>query len=273
MHKKRNKKVAIFIPIYKYSLKEHEKISLQFLNKHLKKYDKFFVTPKTFDGKKCKFNIKGFKFKKFPDKFFKSIKSYNDLLYTKHFYKQFQNYEYILSYQPDCLVFEDKLEHFCSLGYDYIGAPWIHNNLKKVKDIKGIKVGNGGFSLTKVDSCRKAIQKYQKSPLKDIWYIKYFLRNWIESITNLSKGIIKTLLLKKGDFRDLFMISADLFWSEGVKKFYPSFSIAPPEIAISFAFENNVPLCFKLNNNKIPFGAHAFQSGQNLRNWKKLKVF
>lgn len=264
-----NKKVAIFIPLYRTFLEEHEKISFRFLIKHLKKYDKFLVVPNSFNEEKCSFDISKFKIKRFPDKFFTSIKSYNDLLYTIQFYKQFEEYEYILSYQPDCLVFKDELEYFCSLGYDYIGAPWIKNSLKKVKNINKIKVGNGGFSLKNVDSCIKTLEEYQKSKNKFKWQIKYFLNNFLGDF----KNIFLNIFLKKEKFKDLFRINEDIFWGEGVGMFNPKFQVAPPEVAISFSFENNVALCYKLNNNKLPLGCHAFQCERNLKEWKNLEVF
>jgi len=39
------------------------------------------------------------------------------------FYDAFKAFDYILIYQLDAFVFRDELEYFCSLGYDYIGAP------------------------------------------------------------------------------------------------------------------------------------------------------
>ena len=85
-----------------------------------------------------------FSFCKCSDEFFMSQKSYSDLCEKYELYDVFSMYEYILICQTDAWVFEDRLEYFMGLGYDYIGA--IHM-LKSSG--KGARVGNGGFSLRK----------------------------------------------------------------------------------------------------------------------------
>ena len=42
-------------------------------------------------------------------------------MYLKKYH--FLEYQYMLIYQLDAFVFEDKLDYFCELGYDYIGIP------------------------------------------------------------------------------------------------------------------------------------------------------
>ena len=66
------------------------------------------------------FRAMGFDIRLFPDHYFCSIKDYGSLMVDKIFYEAFQDFEYVLIYQLDCLVFADKLERFCSLGCDYI---------------------------------------------------------------------------------------------------------------------------------------------------------
>lgn len=262
---------AVFVPMYKTSLESHEKISLAFLQKNLKGYDKFLVVPESFNEKDCSFDLSSFKIKRFPDKFFTSMREYNRLLYKSSFYKQFTDYEYILSYQLDSLVFKDKLEYFCSLNYDFIGSPFVKNQLKKIKDPKKIKHRNGGFSLRKVDSFIKVAEAYEKKYFKNFWFLKYFLNDFFNNIVDLFKSIFKVFFLRMGDGKSLFTINEDIFWSLEAKNISPEFKVAPFNVAVSFGFENNVSLCFKMNNNSLPFGAHAFQCEKNLREWKKLK--
>ena len=38
------------------------------------------------------------------------------------FYRAFADYEYILIYQLDCLVFASSLEEWCGKGWDYVGS-------------------------------------------------------------------------------------------------------------------------------------------------------
>lgn len=94
----------------------------------------------------------------FHENYFKSIDGYNKLMLSPSFYKAFSNYEYILIYQLDAWVFKDELQHWCNQKYDYIGAPIYQNN-------KLIGIGNGGFSLRKVDYCLKVLAYPKFLPL------------------------------------------------------------------------------------------------------------
>ena len=93
-----------------------------------------------------------------------SILSYNQMLCSKSFWDYFGDYEYVLTYQPDCYVYKDDLDRYIELGYDYYGAPWpLYNN----------KVGNGGLSLRKVSKMAEIAGKYRfirGSINEDGWY-------------------------------------------------------------------------------------------------------
>ena len=83
--------------------------------------------------------------------FFADISGYTKLLLAKQFYQAFADYEYILIYQPDCLVFSDDLEYWCAKGWDYVGAPWFRDH--ENDPTGGLwAVGNGGLSLRNVSS-------------------------------------------------------------------------------------------------------------------------
>ena len=113
---------AVVIPVYKENLSEFEKISLQQAQKIFGgKYPIIFFAPagKTFSY----FNVAN-RVIYFPQQFFQSGAAYNALMMNPGFYKVFFEYDYILIYQLDAFVFSDKLEYFCNLGYDYIGAPF-----------------------------------------------------------------------------------------------------------------------------------------------------
>lgn len=263
------KKVAIITIICRRNLKDFQKLSLEFSKKNLSKYDRFLVMPESFDKIDPKFNSIKFKIEKFPDKCFKSISEYNKLVTSSVFYKRFKDYEYILFCELDTLVFKDELEYFCSLGYDYIGAPFINNRLKKIENTKEIKHRNGGLSLRKVSSFIEVAEKQEKAFFRESWFLEYYLNNFFKFNINRIKSLIRgrTLISK------MFFVPEDVFWSNGVKKINHLFRVAPFHIALSFSFENNVALSFKANHNKLPFGCHAFQCEKNLKEWKKLGVF
>lgn len=145
---------AILIPIYRKSFNDLEKISFDRVRTVLKDYDIIAVTPRKLKGKlglemlqEC-----------FEDSDFKSISSYSRLLLSKDFYQRFLKYEYILIYQLDAFVFSDRLEYFCNMGYDYIGAPWIDGMMSKRRD-KICFVGNGGLTLRKVKAAISLIER------------------------------------------------------------------------------------------------------------------
>lgn len=142
---------AVLIPIYKNELSRSEQISLQQCKKILDRYAVILVAPQTMKIENRE--LAGLPVERFPQSFFDGISGYNQLMLSKEFYQRFERYEYILVYQLDAFVFSDRLQHFCELGYDYIGAPW----LQGYRYITGLErrylhVGNGGFSLRKISA-------------------------------------------------------------------------------------------------------------------------
>ena len=93
-----------------------------------------------------------FEIYKVNDKWLSSSIEYNAMCCKKEFWNMFADYEYVLIYQSDCWVFEDKLDYFIELRYDWYGAPWPHH---------GNVVGNGGLSLRKVSKMIELTTKYQ----------------------------------------------------------------------------------------------------------------
>ena len=208
-------KVSIVIPIFKNELNDFEKISLHQALNIFGNYDIFFVVPEKFSG----YVPKGVKVEKFNSKYFKSVKTYNKLMLDISFYEHFSAYEYILIYQLDAFVFEDKLRYFCDLQYDYIGAPWLSGAFHYIDKKHCIwYVGNGGLSLRKIHS------------------------------------FINTLK-KKQDIVENYTLNEDVFYSSIISK---EFRIAPLEIALQFSFEQQVLECFQKNNQQLPFGCHAW---------------
>lgn len=210
------KKAAVVIPTYKKELSELEKISLAQAEKIFEKHDRLFVMPYSLDAP---YIAGGMGEIRFEDSRFESIQAYNELLMDERFYKKFTGYEYILIYQLDAFVFEDRLEHFCGLGYDYIGAPWLAG-AQHVLDGKTyiMRVGNGGFSLRNVKKCMGLIRKKR----------------------HLFSG----------------KINEDQFFALGG---LDGFKVAPIETALEFAIEREVKKCIEMNGNRLPFGCHAWE--------------
>lgn len=142
---------AVLVPIYKNDLSKSELISLQQCKKIFSRHPIILIAPETMHIENNE--LSGLTVERFPEYFFKGIDGYNQLMLSKEYYQRFELYKYILIYQLDAFVFCDQLQDFCKLGYDYIGAPWLRGE-RFVDDteIRYLFVGNGGFSLRRIDS-------------------------------------------------------------------------------------------------------------------------
>lgn len=192
-------------------------------------YPFIFVAPQSLDCSAYLSLIPDAQIITFPDFYFKSLKGYNSLLLSEHFYVAFKEFDYVLLTQLDVWVFEDQLAHWTSLGYDYIGAPWLSeppkqksiNLLPMGKWMLG-KVGNGGFSLRKVSSHLRIAHNLK----------------WVSWIFNKNE---------------------DFFWSIIVPLFYKSFHIPVKEEAVFFAFELSPEKAYEMTDHKLPFAVHAWE--------------
>ncbi|MEG1949440.1 MAG: DUF5672 family protein [Odoribacter sp.] len=242
--------VKIIIPVYKPELGLTEYISLSRCQKVLGRYTIVLVKPRSLDIsgilELCGNN---FEIEEFDDCFFDGVAGYNRLMLNTGFYERFSDVEYILIYQLDAYVFRDELETWCKKGYDYIGAPWLRKEKyhrwyyalywgikRDLYHIFGIRsfhdtfdrVGNGGFSLRKVDS-----------------HIK---------ITQEMPNEIGEYIRKNSNKR----FNEDSFWAIEVPPKYSNFKIPEWREALKFAFDVQVKECFHYNGNNLPFGIHGW---------------
>lgn len=271
------RKVAVVVPVEKNILLDTEKISLSHCDKYLNDYDRYLISPQDIS-----YQRPGYIGLKFSAKYFSNINAYSSLLVSKYFYEHFIEYEYILIYQLDALVFSDKLIDWCNKGYDYIGAPWYKKDVAEVLGWKISKncVGNGGLSLRKVESHIKVIKAYHKSLKKAarqaaVYFdlFNYYAVNTLKKAYKLlffktKKAFIdKERYLKKKRAVD-YQLNEDQFWSFEAKRYYPDFKIAPPEIALSFSFDIKPSECFERNNKVLPFGCHDWYKKGNAKFWE-----
>jgi hypothetical protein len=263
-------RVAIVVPIYKENHNSDEFTSLRHLRFYLGHYDKYVVMPDNL--RKPEF-LSDFKEKKFSRAYFVDQLAYSYLLRHKNFYKSFLEYDYILIYQLDCLVFSDKLIEWCQSGFDYIGAPWFNDEMEKDAFSHAV-VGNGGLSLRNVKSFVKVLENYNKLTLKVliskgrrfIYGVKKLTHNRVKRgyCQDNMIGINKTRRFKLTFSYILMKINdkeqknEDLFWSFDANKYYAKFKIPSVDVALGFAYEKRPSFCYKKNNNKLPFGCHAW---------------
>ncbi len=224
--------VVIVTPIYKRleDLKCSEKASLVQLHKELKRYDICFIAPEKLKGKIENYDIR---VEYFPNSCFDSVRAYSRLLLTEDFYNRFSTYEYMLLYQLDAFVFSDRLQEFCNMNYDYIGAP-----MPIWTGWKNMKVGNGGFSLRKISSCLRVVK--QK---KEIY---------------ARTGMEEECEWDEDKFFGLCGADKDIY-----------FSVPDTKTALKFAIEYDVMKSYdKLSMDNLPFGCHAWSKARYWRIWE-----
>lgn len=266
---------VVIIPIYKSLPNETEDISFR-NNIHVLSKHKISILTHTqldisyytriLDREGINFQIDYF-----DKNYFDSLASYNRLLLSEDFYKQYVGFDYMLITQLDVYVFRDELEMWCSRGYDYIGAPWFDRFRSSHDHAKLKKVGNGGFSLRKVRAYIYALE-YAKSHNKTIsifnfWNQYEFFECHKFSFENVWKrvrGIDNNLqyYLKSS-------IQEDVIWSQIVPEAIKSFKVAPLKEAIKFSFECDPAYLYELNNKQLPFGCHAWHKNQYNEFWSE----
>jgi len=256
---KQPKTVAVVVPLSnRRELTPDEEISFRHLVYFLGKYDKYLVVPN-----RLRFDYPGFGKKRFPDRFFGTVAAHTKLLLSAGFYNAFSEYKYILIYHPDALVFSDELLQWCDTDLDYIGPPFIQSDDSPW--VKGERVGNGGFSLRKVESFLKVIYsgRYAVDP-KDYWtdfcvskpkYIQYLNtpRKYVKRL-----GIFNNARWEIARWHLVDWHHEDHFWSDRATQYYPGFKIPSVETGLRFGFEAAPRKAFELNNRRFPFGCHAW---------------
>lgn len=228
-----SKLVAVVIITHKKEISNYEEISLKQCSHILGNHDIFLVCPYSLDISNYKDVIPNLKTHRVKDDDLSTYQAFNQLKLSSKLYKHYLNYRYILFYEPDAFVFKDELKYWCSLNYDYIGAPWFKNYDKASANDKPIGVGNGGFSLRKV---------------KKFYYAS--------KVVHLLRPNLKKLKVQE-----------DTYWTNHIIKHLPGFKIPKIEKALEFAFEVQPNKCYELNNYKLPFGVHAWYK-YDLEFWK-----
>jgi len=241
------KKFCIVIPVYKYELDPIDKLSLERLHKIIgNKYDIYLVKPESLN---CENYYKILKQKNvcevvFDNKYFENTASYSQLCLQYDFYDKFSDYDYMYIYQTDCYLIEDKLEEWCDKGYEYVGAPIISSNAHWInyndKDNYVPQVGNGGFSLRKIET------------FKDLTDPNGELRTTYELTDDKLKDVV---------FEDKYFLN-DL---------YRYYEINTPlwQEALTFTIDMNADVIYDIMKfDKLPMGIHAW--GKNIRHWKNV---
>ena len=275
---------VIVVPIYKSNLNEFEIISLRQLVKVLYKHEIRFITYKelnttAYDKELQSATIK-YAYEYFEASYFENTAGYNRLMLSLDFYKRFNAFEYMLIYQLDAYVFRDELEAWCAKGYDFVGAPLIEDKYG-VENKFFLNHYNGGFSLRSIKYSIRLLS--YKGPLLKPNLIYRIVKEEFKS--NPLKGMIYFVLRSVGRQNNVSFlkrktpINEDLFFTLGLFVSWMNCNVTKNEAwiypklpaideTIQFAFERFPIYLFGLNNNKLPFGCHAWEKYEYDEFWK-----
>jgi len=262
----RRKQIVIVIHIYKNMPNEKELVSLKQCFIVLKNYDICFVALESLDAvfyeNMCKkLNIK-FNIKRFADNYFKGLDGYNKLMLNYDFYNGFRKYKFMLVHQLDAYVFKDDLLYWTKQGYDYIGAPWFEGMDNAGTNASLLpEIGNGGFSLRKIKPLLNILHKNQKfEKLTHMLSVDSSIRRVIKNYFDYKNSIEFYL--------ENFKEYEDIFWAKHARYFDEKFKTPAPSEALKFSFECNPHILYKMNNEQLPFGCHAWDR-YNYEFWKQ----
>ena len=258
---KNKKLVAVAVPLTeKDYLSDEEKISIKHLETYLGRYDRYLIEPQGMN-----FRLDGFGIKKFERDFFGSVEAHRKMLFSEKFYCSFENYRFVLIYHTDALVFSDQLEYWCEKNYDYVAPPWIpHKDAPYAgnNSFEG-KVGNGGFSLRKIDGFLGVLKSRRlwRDPAIRIREVLGSSRHPLRKAISLVKALRLFLPAYNGVRQELDSYSApeDHFWANRAVHYHPGFHIASLDQALKFGFECVPRYCYEKNQYKLPFGCHAWE--------------
>ena len=254
------------VPVPRFPLSPDEEISVRHLRKHLGGFDRYMIGPRSLPKE-----FSDFKLKRFPTRYFTGLYEYNRLLLTEKFYRAFADYEYILIYQLDCLVFAGNLEEWCQKGWDFVGAPWLKNSENPEEGFAG--VGNGGLSLRRV---RGALAVFRsRRPVDDpemrgadpgtfrfvyerlgagspVARVIRRTKTWMHRRGYKNNVPRRTHILADDNYHE------DYFWAYEAGRYVVGFRIPEPREALNFSFETAPRYCLAVNSGKMPFGCHAW---------------
>jgi hypothetical protein len=212
---------------------------------------------------------------RFEDHFFTDTKSYNKLLLSRKFYNRLVDSEFILIYQLDAWVFRDELEYWCAQNYDFVGAPWFTNYAGATAGSSITGIGNGGFSLRKVNTAIRILSSFKRiEPIKNVWKSRnYKQRSFSEKIFFYKYFTLALLFLKNNTFHlfNDFDWNEDYFWSSKAASLFKWYNLPSSEKAMYFSFEVKPELLYSLTDGKLPMGCHAYEK-YNPEFWQRFII-
>ena len=210
--------LSLVTPIHSPILNNREKQRLNLTLHHNSNFEHFFAVPESMSLVEIKRSFPNSKYIKFDDNNFSSVRSYQQLLMTKHFYSQFLGYDYILITQLDSFLVKNA-NQLLDLNFSYLGAAWnpsffitefkntifINRNLGGLGLKTEIQSGNGGLSLRKPSIIYEVIDYFQPSAL---------YKNLVFGRRIFNEDILTVYFLAKYGVKPIARYTANLFFIE-----------------------------------------------------------
>jgi hypothetical protein len=250
-----NPNPVILIIVHKPDLTDLEIRSLQQCFKVLGEFPIKLIAPEKLDITSYELAQPGIEVDFINPKWQSTYAMFNRLKIEPLLYKRYRRYDYILFYELDAWVFKNELIHWCSQGYDYIGAPWFEGWQHASEDAPFLGIGNGGFSLRNIKAHLRVLDTFS--------YVTPFnvmVRDFLDqpSIRTLAR-ISKDLTIRNNTFHlfNNFAMNEDLFWGRIVASKFKWFKIPDLKTALRFSIEVNPHLYIK-SKDDLPFGCHSW---------------
>lgn len=255
-------KSIVVIPIYKSSPDEWESMSLRQCAKVLGRHGLCFVCPYGLElGPYTELTGNAVSVERFEKHYFKGIEGYNRLLKDRSFYLRFQEYDYMLIYQLDAWVFEDRLTEWCSRGFDYIGAPWFENWQSHEEGSDFLCVGNGGFSLRRVERFLQITD-----PEERLYTLRQAIRAYLKGGSLKERFFYNKAGRLRKQLEDRW---EDVFFCYDLRGTRLELKTPDCKEAALFSIETSPQYVFnEVNGGKLPFGCHAWRRYQYEEFWK-----
>lgn len=250
---KLKKRCVVVIPIHTESPSELELISFQQCFKILGGHAIRIISPRGLNLTKYNAVIPFFEVIFIDPIWQSSIEKYNKLKLSQFFYKLFDDYQFLLTYELDAFVFKDELLFWCDKGYDYIGSPWFKGYDNPTDKFLG--VGNSGFSLRNIKSMQKAISKVY---IHEAAYHPFGTKNKVVFKLSTLFNYLKIYFGENHTIQQSVHRNEDGFISQVIAKNIKGFKIATIGEAIPFGFEVKPKYLYQINKYSLPMGCHAW---------------
>jgi hypothetical protein len=247
---------CIVVPIHRWPLDRIETDALRRIQRHVGTFDLVLLAP---EGLQVAWN--GARVIELPHAHFASRDSYSRLLLSEPFYRALEAWTWCLIAQPDAIVLGSDLGVWLDADLHYVGAPWLRT--RGVPSSGFGRVGNGGFSLRRVDRFLAVLRgETQTASLLDL--LRGDAAPDLVSLPLLER-LFRSLELARaakrgiGSYTREYTLNEDRFWSDRATVFDRHFKVASVEEGLRFSFEEAPRLAYEMNGRRLPFGAHAWQ--------------